>query len=291
MNSRSGFRSEQSRRPLWSAVQLTPATVVYFVLFLIPLGFLVAYSFYSVDGFQFVPTWTFDNYIQAITSEVYRSYFIRTFITAAITATIVLAVAFPFCYVIVFVLRAHRQNVYFLVLVALFGGYLVRIYAWRTILGANGLINDTLFGLGITDAPVSWLSNSQFAIILALANYLVPLGVLPIYAAMQSVSPHLIEAARDLGSSHARTSLTVVLPLVAKGCGAAFTFAFIGTAADWVSPQLLGGTGDQLIGNQIAFQFGGGFNWPMGATLAVCLVLCVALLLGAASLVLRRWLR
>lgn len=272
-------------------MQLAPATIVYIALFAIPLVFLVGYSFFTVESFKIVPSWSFDNYVTVLTSDVYRAYFLRTFWTATLTAVVVVVIAFPFAYVINYRLRAHRRLLYFLVLVALFGGYLVRIYAWRSILGSNGVVNSVLVGTGIVDEPLSWLAASQFAIVLALANYLVPLGILPIHSAMQSVSPNLAEAARDLGAGQVRTALTVVLPLVSKGIGAAFVFAFIGTAADWVTPLLLGGTGNQLVGNQIALQFGGGFDWPLGAALAVCLVLSVAALLGVAGLVLKRWLR
>lgn len=281
----------KTRRSRWPVLQLAPATVVYVGLFVAPLLFLIAYSVFTRDGFQVVPVLTADHYIEVLTSEVFRAYFLRTFATASMVAVVVVLIAFPFAYLINFPLRAHRSTLYFLVLVALFGGYLVRIYAWRSILGTNGVVNGALVGVGLVDEPITWLSSSQFAIVLALANYLLPLGILPVHSAMQSVSPNLVEAARDLGAGPVRTSLTVVLPLVSKGCAAAFVFAFIGTAADWVTPLLVGGTGDQLIGNQIALQFGGGFNWPLGAALAVVLVLSVAVILGLAALILRRWLR
>ena len=272
-------------------MQLAPATVVYVVLFAAPLGFLFVYSFFTVESFRIVPSWSFDNYIKVFTSDMYRTYFLRTFGTAAMTAIVVVVIAFPFTYIINYLVRAHRRTIYFLVLVALFGGYLVRIYAWRSILGSNGVVNGVLVGTGLVEQPITWLSASQFAIVLALSNFLVPLGILPIHAAIQSISPNLVEAANDLGAGHVKTAFTVVLPLVSNGVGVGFLFAFIATAADWVTPLLLGGTGDQLVGNQIALQFGGGFNWPLGAALAVCLVLSVALLLGAAAFLMKRWLR
>jgi spermidine/putrescine transport system permease protein len=250
------------------------------VFFGAPVSFLIAYSVFTTKNFDFVAELTLANYREAVTSEVFRAFFIRTFRLAAIISTIVVLVSFPFAYAITYVFPRRRQTLYFLVLVSLFGGYLVRIYAWRNILGRQGVLNQSLQSAGLIDEPIRFFLNSEFAIVLASVNFLIPLGILPIFSAMQNVSPSLLEAAHDLGASRVRTALTVVLPLTMRGVRAAFGFAFIAAAAEWVTPQLLGGTGDQMIGNQIAFQFGGGLDWPLGAALAITLVVAVLLLLS-----------
>jgi spermidine/putrescine transport system permease protein len=253
----------------------------------VPVGFLVAYSFYAVDSFDFVPEWNLDNYHEALTGEVYRSFYVRTLGVAAVTSLLVVLISFPFAFVISYVLPKRRQLLYFLVLVSLFGGYLVRIFAWRNILGREGFINESLERMGLIDQPLDVLLNSRQAVVLALVNFLIPLGVLPIFAAMQNVSASQIEAARDLGATRFQAAVKIVLPLTSRGVGAAFAFTFIAAACDWVTPQLLGGTGDQMIGNQIAYQFGGGLNWPLGAALAIVLVVSVGLLMGLMQLVIR----
>ncbi len=270
---------------------IAPGTLYYMALFALPLVLLATYSFYSVKNLSPQPDFTLDNYINALTSEVFRSYFLRTFRVALIVAVIVTGIAFPFVFLMVFVFRQRKEMLYFFVLVSLFGGFIVRVYAWRNILGREGILNESLLAIGFISEPLTFLLNSQFAVVLALVNYLFPFGVLPIYSAMQNVSPSLIEASRDLGASRWRAATQVVLPLVSKGCMAAFLVCFIGSAAEWVTPQLLGGTGDQLIGNQIQFQFGGGLNWPLGAALAITLVLLVAAILGLGYIAVRRWLR
>ena len=217
-----------------------------------------------------------------------RAFFARTLRIAAIISIIVVAVSYPFAYIITYVIPRRRQLLYFLVLVSLFGGYLVRIYAWRNILGRVGVLNQSLTGLGIVDEPVWFFLNSPFAIVIASVNFLIPLGVLPIFSSMQNISPRLIEAARDLGSSRIHAALKVVLPLSMRGVSAAFAFSFIAAAAEWVTPTLLGGTGDQMVGNQIAFQFGGGLNWPLGAALALSLVIVVVAILSV-LLAIVRW--
>jgi spermidine/putrescine transport system permease protein len=267
-------------RSLVSWAQLAPSAVYFLAFFAAPVSFLVAYSFFTTENFDYVADFTFANYREAVTSEVFRAFFLRTFRLAAIISTIVVLVSFPFAYCITYVFPRKRQTLYFLVLVSLFGGYLVRIYAWRNILGRQGVLNQSLASAGLIDEPLRFFLNSEFAIVLASVNFLIPLGILPIFSAMQNVPPSLIEASRDLGASRLRTALTIVLPMSMRGVRAAFGFAFIAAAAEWVTPQLLGGTGDQMIGNQIAFQFGGGLDWPLGAALAITLVVAVLLILS-----------
>jgi spermidine/putrescine transport system permease protein len=273
-------RAAGGGRSLVSWAQLAPSAVYFLVFFAGPVSFLVAYSLFTTRNFDFVAELTLANYREAVTSEVFRAFFLRTFRLAAIISTIVVVVSFPFAYAITYVFPQRRQTLYFLVLVSLFGGYLVRIYAWRNILGRQGVLNQSLETAGLIDEPIRFFLNSEFAIVLASVNFLIPLGILPIFSAMQNVSPSLLEAAHDLGASRVRTALTVVLPMTMRGVRAAFGFAFIAAAAEWVTPQLLGGTGDQMIGNQIAFQFGGGLDWPLGAALAITLVVAVLLILS-----------
>jgi spermidine/putrescine transport system permease protein len=279
------------RARIATGAQGAPAIALYVALFVLPVSYLLAYSFYTAEGFTFVASWTLANYIEIATNTVFHAYFARTLLVATAVALIVVGVAFPFSYVVTFILRRHRHFIFFLVLVAMFGGYLVRIYAWRSLLGNGGIVNGLLMSLGATDAPVELISNSMLSVIVGLASYLIPLGILPIYTAMQNVSVETVESSQDLGAGHLRTSVRVVAPLVAGGLVAAFVFAFIGTAADWVTPQLLGGTGDQLVGNLIAHQFGGGFNWPLGAATAVSLIVIVGAAMGAVWLIVGKALR
>lgn len=166
-----------------------------------PLAILFAYSFYTYRDFDFVSDFTVQNYLDVITGDRYHTYFLRTIKIAFIVSGLVLILSYPFAYLLTFVFRRRRELLYFLVLVSLFGGYLVRIYAWRTMLGREGLINEGLISAGVVDHPLRFFLNSEFAIVITLVNFLLPLGVLPLFSAMQNVSPRLLDAARDLGSS------------------------------------------------------------------------------------------
>ena len=158
-------------------------------------------------------------------------------------------------------------------IVSIFGGYLVRIYAWFAILGNEGIINSLLKSIGVIHRPLGFLLFSQFAVVVTLVNFLLPFGVLPLYGAMQNIPPETLEAARDLGGGPVAIFRTVLLPLTATGCRIAFAFAFVLASGDYVTPTLVGGTNGLLVGNAISDQFTVQFNWPLGAALAVTMLL------------------
>ena len=253
-------------------LQLLPGSAFFIAFFLVPLLGLLAMSFFRLVDFEPVADFTLSNYAEVLTNSVHARLALRTIQAATIVTAIVLLVSFPFAYTLNFVFRRHRQILFFLVLVSLFGGYIVRIYAWRSILGNQGVINQGLMALSIVDEPVRQLLNSMYAVGASLVNFLVPLGVLPIYAAMQNVSPGIAEAARDLGASRLRAARQIVLPLSMRGVRAAAAFVFIATLGEWVTPRLLGGTEDLLIGNRIEYYFGSSLEWPAGAALAITLI-------------------
>jgi spermidine/putrescine transport system permease protein len=263
--------------------QLVP-TLLYFAAFYVgPLLVLFYFSFLTFRNFQYVPPFTLNNYVDVANSETFRILFVRTILLSFLSAVLAVALAYPFAHLITFVFPRRSRMLYFLILVSLFGGYLVRIYAWRTILGIEGLINGTLLTLGWIHEPIREILNSPFAVVLALVNFLVPLAVLPIYASMQNVSPGLIEAARDLGSSRVDVTRRVMLPLVLPGVRVAFAFCFIAAAGDFAIPALLGGVGSPFIANQIQFQIGQTSNWPLAAAMAMTLIVLVVAITAVLS--------
>ncbi len=271
--------------------QLGPGLIYYIVFLGAPTLLLFAYSFYAVENFKFVADWNVDNYLTVLQSDVYQRLLLRTLVIAAIVAVVTVTLAFFFVFTMTFIFRRWRAAVLFLVLVSLFGGYIVRIYAWRTILGAEGVINGTLLALGIIDAPWRWMLNNPFAVILALTNFLLPIAILPIAASMENLEPPLLEASQDLGAGTPKTLRKVVLPLTSSGVKAAFAFVFIAAAADLATPTLLGGTNTSMVGSAVAELFGRSLNWPLGAALAFTLLVCVAVILGLGHLATRRWFR
>jgi spermidine/putrescine transport system permease protein len=168
-----------------------------------------------------------------------------------------------------FVFEKRAKLLLDLVLVSMFSGYLVRIYAWRTILGRDGLLNSLLLQMGAIDEPLRFLIFSNWAVVITLVGLLIPLALLPIYSSMSNVSREHLEVARDLGSKTIHVHRTILIPMTLPGLKVAFAFAFLLAGGDFVVPGLLGGTQGLMAGNVIADQFRGiGSNWPLGAALA-----------------------
>lgn len=285
---------EAARRP-WAALrQLGPASGFYAVFFVVPLLFLFVLSFWRVEGFERIPDITFTNYIESVTSKLYLSVFVRTILVGLATAGIVVPIAYVLAYLMRFVFTTKGQFLLDLVLISLFSGYLVRIYAWRTILGREGLLNTALLQLGLIQEPITFLIFSNWAVIITLVGLLFPLALLPIYSSMSNVSREHLEVARDLGAKGFRLHRTILVPMVLPGVSTAFAIAFILAAGDFVVPAMLGGTqGGVMVGNLIADQFkGSGSNWPLGAALAfliMALVVAVYLVTTRVIRMVTRW--
>lgn len=284
--------SELRVRDRWlSAVQLLPASAFLLAFLVAPLCVFFVYSFWITRSYNLLPEWTLSNYAVALTDPVYRDLFRNTMEIAASVAVVTVVLAYGFAHAIRFHLRRYQEPLLFLVIVALFSGYLVRVYAWRTILGDQGIINEALRALNLVDRPLSVLLFSRPAVIIVLVNFLVPLAVLPIYGAVQNVRDEEIEAARDLGAGPFWAFRRVTLPLAWNGVLAAFFLSFIIAAGDYVTPQLVGGTGGGMIGRAIASTFGVTFAWPRGAALSFVTLVLVLGILGATRLMSTRVIR
>ena len=280
--------SRRARERWFPALQLAPVAAFLTIFFVIPLGIFLVYSFWITRRYELVADWTVASYSEALHEPAYRRLLWNTLLVAAIASACTLAIAYPFAYAIHFRLRRYREPLLFLVLLALFSGYLVKIYAWKTILGNRGIINEALLRLGLIDDPLSFLLYSRPAAVVTFVNFLVPLAVLPIYASLQNVADEQVEAARDLGARGLAAFRRITLPLTRDGLLVAFAFTFIIAAGDYVTPQLVGGTSGAMIGKAVVSTFGVTFNWPLGSALAFLTLLAVVLVLvGTRKLVTR----
>jgi spermidine/putrescine transport system permease protein len=289
---RGGGSSTAETRGRWLAIaQLSPA-VLFLCLFLVaPVCVFLVYSFWRTETFTIVSSWNLDNYSEALTQDVYRRLLQTTVEIALVAAFLTVVVAYAFAHVIRFHLQRWQERLLFLVIVALFSGYLVRIYAWRTLLGDHGVVNDVITGIGIVDEPLSFLLYSRTAVTIVFMNFLIPLAILPIYAALQGVRDEEEEAARDLGCGPLAAFRRVTLPLAWNGIFTAFALSFIIAAGDYVTPQLVGGSSGTMIGRTIADTFGVAFDWPRGAALSFLTLLVVLVALGTTYAISRRIVR
>lgn len=259
---------------------LVPVLAYLGVMLLVPIGVLIAYSFWKADFFSVTRTFTLENYQRFGTSPLFTSILGKTLFNSLIVSCITVVVAYAMAYAIVFRFRAWGPRILVLVMASLLSSYVVRLYALTTILGTNGILNRALMGLNLTHGPLDFLLYGYPAIVITLIYVYLPIAVLPIFASLQGIDRRLLEASRDLGLGPVRTFLRVTLPLSARGLRTAFAFCFILAASDYVAPRLVGGMDGQMIGSIIADQFGGASNYPFGATLSVAMVLGFIVVLG-----------
>ena len=151
----------------------------------------------------------------------------------------------------------------------------MRGYAWKTILGTDGVLNGFLQYLHITRHPVEFFLYSPFAVVLTLTHIYTPFTFLPIYASLEHVPRNLIEASHDLGASPAKTFLRVILPLSLPGVLAGATFAFVLSLGDFLAPLLVGGSSGIMISNIVVTLFGAAYDWPKGAAISLCMLVIV----------------
>ncbi len=270
-----------------------PAGVFYAIFVAGALGILLVYSFWTQRRYEIVPGFTLQNYLDAVGSATVRMVYLRTVLVGLACAAIVVPMAYGLAYLMRFVVDRHGRLLLDVILISLFSGYLVRIYAWRTILGREGLLNEALLQLGLIHEPITFLIFSNWAVGITLVGLLIPLAVLPIYSAMSNVERAHLEVARDLGATSLRLHRTVLLPMVLPGVSVAFAIAFILAAGDFVVPTMVGGTQGVMVGNLVADRFKGAApDWPLGSAFAILMMLALLVVYLVVTRLLRavtRW--
>jgi spermidine/putrescine transport system permease protein len=251
------------------------------VFFLAPIAIVAAYSFdvYSLDpgphGFTLTAWREFAH------SSIYLKLFWKSVRMSLTVSALVVLLAYPLAYYLA-LSGTKRKYVLLLLLIAPFlTSYLLRVLAWKVILGNEGAINSFLVwtGLRSPDHPISQLLYSRFAVMLVLGYVWLPFVALPIFVSLESLDPRLLEAASDLYASRLQAFRRITLPLSLPGVFAAFLFVFIPTLGEFVTPSLVGGASGYMYGNQIVDLFGAGFpDWETGSVLALFLLGVVALL-------------
>jgi spermidine/putrescine transport system permease protein len=274
-------------RGLGPAGQLAPALLILAGLFAAPLAWFLVISFWSVRARMMRPDLTLKNYVATWTD--YGDTLATTLLIALAIGLATTVLAFGFAYVIRFKAGRWGGALLFVTLITLFGGYLVKIYAWKSILGRDGILNLALIGLGLIDEPLGIFIYNANGIVVTLTYFLLPFAVLPIYGNMRAIRDVTIEASRDLGATPWQTMRGVIMPQCERGIVAAFTLTFLISAGDYVTPRFVGG-GAAMMGHFIETQFSIGFNWPMGSAMAFTVMAVSLLLVLALRALLRRFL-
>ncbi|HXY10749.1 MAG TPA: ABC transporter permease [Terriglobales bacterium] len=272
-----------------AAVTLPPLTWVA-VFLLLPYALLFCYSVWSVSPSQMiVHSWTLDNYRELLHVDVYRQTLFRSMWIAARVMLFSLLLAYPLAYYLSFQASRRKDLLYQLVIIPLWVSYLVRAYAWKTILGSDGVLNTLFVYLHLTNHPLDFLLYSPFAVVLTLTHIYTPFAFLPIYASLEHIPRNLVEASHDLGAAPRQTFWRVILPLSIPGVLAGATFAFVLSLGDFLAPLLLGGPSGIMISNIVVSLFGASYNWPLGAAISLCMLLLVLGLLFLSEHLERKW--
>jgi spermidine/putrescine transport system permease protein len=271
-----------------SLVSLPPLLWVGLFL-LLPYSLMLAHSFWVVrDGF-ILHQWNLQNYCTLATNPVYVEVLLRSMRIAASVTLCSLLLGYPLAYYLSFHAGARREILYQLVIVPLWVSYLVRGYAWKTILGSDGVLNGFLQYLHLTKDPVGFLLYSPFAVVLLLTHIYTPFVFLPIYAALEHIPRPVVEASQDLGANPFKTFLRVILPLSLPGLLAGATFAFVLSLGDFLAPLLVGGASGTMIANIVQSLFGAAYDWPLGAAISVYILFITVALLFLTERLEKRW--
>lgn len=273
----------------YKAVIAVPPLVWVSLFLVLPYALMFAHSFWTVRDGLLVHQWNLQNYRALLSNPLYVSVLLRTVRIAASVTLCSVLLGYPLAYYLSFHAGPRKELLYQLVIVPLWVSYLVRGYAWKTILGSQGVLNGLLQYLHLTREPVSFFLYSPFAVVLMLTHIYTPFVFLPIYAALEHIPRALIEASQDLGAGARATLLRVILPLSMPGLLAGATFAFVLSLGDFLAPLLVGGPSATMIANIVQSLFGAAYDWPLGAAISVSILLITVSLLFLTERLEKRW--
>ncbi len=260
----------------------SPATIYLWLLALVvaPNFVLLVTSFLKASSGLVTAEVSLRNYAAVFQSKTVLVLVVRTLFTAFVAAALAACIAYPLAFYVSRYLRGMKQVAVMLVVIPLWISLLMRVFAWRVILGENGAINSLLVTLGILSEPSDAFLYTRFAVILTLAYMAIPYVFVSSFTALERVPESLLEASRDAGAGWFQTFRNVVWPLSKQGLAIGFSLAFLLAVGDYVSPSMVGGLNGTMLGMVIASQFGMAGNWPLGAAQAITLMVAVAIILA-----------
>ncbi|MFT7059698.1 MAG: spermidine/putrescine transport system permease protein [Pseudorhodobacter sp.] len=269
------FRKSEAGNGL---LMISPPAIYAILLLAAPLGTILLYSFLTDGYLEIIRTFTFTNYIEAWTNELYRTVMLRSLFVSMSVTFVTVALAFPIAYFVSFHVEPSKKSLWlFLITIPFWTSYLIRVFLWKVILGYNGVVNSSLLGLGLIEEPLTFILYNVNSVIITLAHAYAPFAILPIFVSLEKIDRALLEAGQDLGESRFMTFVRVTLPLAMPGVVASVLIVFIPTIGDYVTPQLVGGPEGRMVANLIQLQYLKLDNYPLGSAIAVSAMAIVAL--------------
>jgi spermidine/putrescine transport system permease protein len=277
-------------RKKWLLV--SPALVILLFAASGPLLIVLVYSFLAPGAYGGV-VWTFsgEGWFKVIFqrdifddtlgfADAHLSILWRSVRLSFLTTVAALAIGFPTAYFIATRPERYRGLWLFLITIPFWTNLLIRTFAIMEVIRNEGAINSLLIGLGVIERPIQML-YTDFAIMLGMTYVYLPLMVLPLYASMEKLDFRLVEAAYDLYATRWQALKRVIIPLVKPGIVAGSILVFVPSLGAYVTPRVLGGGKNMMLGNLIELQFGQGRNWPLGSALSITLLVIVMVALLA----------
>ena len=255
---------------------ISPTLLVMGLALAAPLVLMTLTSLKSQQGGE---GWTIAQYGAVLGKASYRALFLRSVVISGLVTLATVCLAYPMAYFVAF--HARRKFFWLVALtIPFWTSYLLRVFAWKIILGFDGVINSGLMRLHLISQPLGFLLYNPFAVVVTLAHAWAAFAILPIYVSLEKIDRSLLEAASDLGDGAVRRFLRITLPLSLPGVIGAAVLIFVPTTGDYVTPALVGGTQGTMIANLIEVEFNGVGNWPLGAALSLVSMAVVAVIAG-----------
>ncbi len=260
---------------------LSPTLLAMVFGLAMPLLVLFTLSFWLQDYVDFIKTFSWKNYADFFDKPIYGMILFKSIKISGMVTLATVLLAYPMAYFIAFRIKTNKLVWLILITVPFWTSYLLRVFAWKLMLGYNGVVNSGLKSIGLISEPLEFLLYNPMAVTITLAHAWAAFAILPIYVSLEKIDRSLLEAARDLGENAFMTFVRVTLPLSLPGVIAASLLVFIPTVGDYVTPSLVGGPSGIMIGNIIQSMFGKAFNWPLGAAISVMVMFTITAMVCA----------
>ena len=254
---------------------VAPPAFILIVLFLLPIGFMALFSFRVGTFGETRDMFTLDHYRDFLANAPFQRLLWRSLLISFWVSLYSVVLAYPIAYYLVFRAGDKKLLLLTIIIVPAWVSYLLRVLAWKVILGSTGILASFITWTGLDPGESAFLLYSSDAVTVTLIYVWIPFVALPIFAALERIDPHLLEAAADLGCTRFEAFLRVTLPLSLPGVVAGFLFVFIPTVGEYVTPSLVGGTSGIMFGNLIQDQFLRGLNWPVGSLMSLAMLVIV----------------
>lgn len=258
-------------------ILLSPTLLVLLGAMCLPVGILMVYSLWTQSGVEIDHTLTLANYAKIFGRQSYMLLIGKSVLISLTVTVATVLLAYPVAYFIAFKIKRHKIVWLILITIPFVTSYLLRVFAWKIILGYNGIINSGLKWVGVIDEPLTFLLHNPTAVVITLAHAWAPIAILPIFVSLEKMDRSLLEAATDLGDSPLQRFLRITLPLSIPGVVAASMLVFIPTVGDYITPQLVGGPDGMMVGSLMHAMFFRANDWPLGSALAIVSALAITM--------------